>query len=135
MDALSLALCGHVGSKIKGLFQDKYGRDCYGFSLCVNYRHGNDESLLWVQATVREAGLLQICLERGIYTGEKLMLTSTEVTQDAGMYNGKPRAYLNMLVQGLVFLTEKRPDVIVNVSGVTPRIIQFEELDTERKTG
>lgn len=132
MDVLSFCASGWVG-KVQGIGVDRYKREIYRFSMCVHYRHGHDESQLWLQVTVREPGLLQLCLERGIYTGEKILIQSNEMTLAAAPHGGKQTAFCNVLASGLVFLTEVRPDAIVNTSGATPRIIQFSEL--ERKTG
>ena len=133
MDVLALTACGHVG-KVQGIRTDRYKREIYKFSLCCNFRHGADESQLWLQVTVREPGLLQLCLERGVYVGEKLLIQSNEMTLAAALYGGKQTAFCNVLASGLTFLTQVYPDAIVNTSG-TPRIIQFSDLQPERKTG
>ena len=70
MDVLQLTVCGHIG-KVQGIATDNYQRAVYKFSLACNFKHGADESTLWLQCSVREPGLLQLCLERGVYTGEK----------------------------------------------------------------
>jgi hypothetical protein len=126
MDILQLTVCGHIG-KVQGLSVDRYQRDVYRFSLCCNFRHGKDESQLWLQCSVREPGLLQLCLERGVYTGEKLLITSHEATLAAALYSGKQTAFLNVLVSGLTFLSEVRPDAIVRTMDGQARIIEFSE--------
>jgi hypothetical protein len=82
---------------------------------------------LWLQCALREPGLLQLCLERGLYTGEKLLITSNEATLAAALYSGKQTAFLNVLVSGLTFLTEVRPDVLVRTTDGQPRIIEYSE--------
>jgi hypothetical protein len=126
MDSLTLCTCGHVG-KVQGLATDRYNRDLFKFSMCANFKHGKDESELWIQARVIEPHLLQLLLERGLYTGEKLLIISHEATLASALYNGKQTAFLNVLVSGLTFLSQIYPDAIVNTSGVSPRIIQYSD--------
>lgn len=127
MDLLQLTVCGHVG-KVQGIGTDRYKRDVFKFSLCCNFRHGRDESQLWLQCTVREPGLLQLCLERGVYTGERLLIMSSEATLAAVVFGGMPKPFLNVLVSGITFLTEVRPDALVDTTG-TPRIIEFSSVE------
>lgn len=126
MDVLQLTTCGHVG-KVQGLTTDRYGRDRFKFSLCCNFKHGHDEVQLWLQCAVGEPGLLQLCLERGVCTGEKLLITSNEITLAAALRNQTQTAFLNVMVTGLTFLTEVRPDALINMSGAAPRIMTFSE--------
>ena len=127
MDSLTLCVCGHVG-KIQGLGVDRYGRETYRFSLCANFRHGKDKSELWLQCRILEAGLLQLILERGIYTSEKLLIVSHEATLASALYQGKQTAFLNCLVDSLTFLTEVKPDAIVRTMDGQPRIVDRSEL-------
>jgi hypothetical protein len=69
MDILQLTVCGHIG-KVQGIATDHYNRTMYRFSLCCNFKHGKDLSELWLQCRVIEPGLLQLCLERGLYMGK-----------------------------------------------------------------
>ncbi|MBA3871965.1 MAG: hypothetical protein H0X30_22700 [Anaerolineae bacterium] len=128
MDSLTMCICGHIGSKQRGLYLDVHKRDCFGFSMCCNFKHGRDETQLWVSAVVRETATLSLILERGLYQGEKVLIVSHEVTQAVATYNGKPQAYLNVLVASITFLTEVRPDALVSTTG-TPRIINFADLN------
>ena len=50
---------------------------------------------------------------------------SSEATLAAALYSGKQTAFMNVLVSGLTFLTEVRPDAMVSTTG-TPRIIEIE---------
>ena len=91
-DVLQLTVCGHIG-KVQGIATDHHNRAVYRFSLCCNFRHGRDGSQLWLQCSVREPGLLQLCLERGVYMGEKLLIVSHEATLVAALYrNGMSNA-------------------------------------------
>jgi hypothetical protein len=52
---------------------------------------------------------------------------SHEITLAAALYGGKQTAFLNVLVSGLTFLSEVRPDALVRTMDGQPRIIEFSE--------
>lgn len=129
MDCLMMCACGHVG-KVQGLGVDRHNRDIYRFSLAVNFDH--PESVLWLQCTVVKQPIVSLLTERGLLTGDHLMIVCERASINAVMNGEQARGWLNVEVTQLTLLTAPAIPQLERAAGFEPRemptILNYAEL-------
>lgn len=126
MDVFNLVCAGHVG-KIAGLKKDKFGRDVFRFSLACNFKRGNEESTLWLQCNILDP-LLNTVLERGISTGEMILVQCPYADIQAAIDGKIAKSWLNVTCDRLQFLTQVRSPALTSYGTEYPAVIQFNDL-------
>lgn len=120
MDICTLTASGIVG-KVHG-WRRAGNRDCYRFSLAINRRIARQTvSVLWLQCSVFNP-LSEHVAERGIFVGERLLITSDDLELVAVLHEKQPRPFLNITVSQVVFVSEPPIAEIIRVGGTVRSI-------------
>lgn len=102
MDSLMICASGHVG-KVQGIGRDSHKRDIYRFSVATNFRH--PVGTLWLQCTVVKQDLFQLCIERGLLTGDHVLIMADRADIRAVVKGNSALTFLNVEVSQMTFLT------------------------------
>ena len=111
---------------VQGISQDKHKRDVYRFSLAVNF--DLPESTLWLQCSVVKQNLFSLCVERGILTGDHLLVFCDRAGINAVVNGNRAKSWLNVEVNQLTFLTSSALPQIERVAGFEGRVIDYNQL-------
>ncbi|MBA3868602.1 MAG: hypothetical protein H0X30_05575 [Anaerolineae bacterium] len=127
MDSFMMMASGHVG-KVQGIGRDRQGAPVYRFSLAINFSRGDHDETLWLQCTVSDP-LLNIVTERGILTGDHLLVVVDNAQVNAVLAGQAAKGWLNCRVQQITFLVSPAVPQLERGEGYESRtILDYAEL-------